>query len=376
MNAWHSFPRHSPRQIIIVVAIVVLFANGSTALAAQPAARDDDEASVTSAMTELARLEEGSNFQDVYDLMAPDARLLLPRQAMVAWFDSGETPIAVADPQIVEITFEDWTWETNGETYEDIATVTYTQRVAVDDEEASRQLERAFVHDGQRWRWFPEITDDRITELVDDLEASAAYESPFRRAAYLRIDTFWGETFAEAGLDYAPPEDIVAIESEPYETGCGTERNIDEAAIYYCTVDDTIYYSPGFRSLVVDATGTYGWYNIIAHEWGHHIQDQLGIDATRDPELDGGYYVIELELQADCLAGVFAQDATARGTIDENELDDAEAITGASGDFPDTTFDDERAHGTGDQRVQAFLTGYDDGLIGCNLDLESFADET
>lgn len=375
MNASTSSPWRSLRHLAFVV-IVILLSNASTALAGQTSSGDADIASVTAAMTELSRLEEGGDFHDVYDLMAPDARLLLPRQAMIDWYDSGETPVAVDDPEVAEVTFEDWTWETNGEDYEDVAHVTFTQQVSLDGDEASRELDRWFVHDGQRWRWFPEITDDRITELVDDLETGSEYESPFRRAVYLRIDTFWAETFAEAGLDYEPPEDIVAIESEPYETGCGTERNIDEAAIYYCTLDDTIYYSPDFRELVIDATGPYGWYNILAHEWAHHIQNLVGIDASRNPELDGGYYVIELELMADCLAGVYAQDATARGTIDENEVEDAETITEASGDFEDTPFDDERAHGTGEQRVQAFLTGYDDGLIGCNLDLESFADET
>ncbi len=124
---------------------------------------------------------------------------------------------------------------------------------------------------------------------------------------------------------------------------------------------------------MIDFTGPYGWDHIIAHEWGHHIQDLLGIDASRNPELDDGYYVIELELMADCLAGVYAQDATARGTIEEDEVDDAETITEASGDLPETAFDDERAHGTGEQRVEAFFTGYEDGLIGCNLDLASFA---
>ena len=356
--------------------VTVISLSGTfSALASQTATREDDVASVTAAMSELSRLEEGGDFQDVYDLMAPDARLLLPRQAMVDWFDSGEVAIAVDDPEIVEVTFEEWTWDATGETYEDIAHVTYTQRVTHDGEESSQDLERWFVHDGQRWRWFPEITEDRIAGLVDDLEASREYDSPFQRAAYLRIDTFWAETFAAVGLGYDPPGDVVAVESEPYETGCGTERNIDQAAIYYCTRDDTIYYSPQFRSIVIDATGTYGWYNIVAHEWGHHIQDLLGIDASRNPELDGGYYVIEMELMADCLAGVYAQDATARGTIGEDEVDDAEAITEASGDFPDTTFDDDAAHGTGEQRVQAFLTGYDDGLIGCDLDLEAFADE-
>ena len=376
IHALHPSPRH---RLVHLVALFLLIgglaASVAPAVAGQTSSRDDDIASVTSALTELSRLEAAGEFQDVYDLMAPDARLLLPRSALVDWLNSGETPVAVDDPENVEITFEDWTWETTGDDYTDVATVIYAQEVALDGDEVTRDLERRFVFDGQRWRWFPEIAEDRIVELIDDLEASGDYESPFERVAVLRIDTFWAETFDAAGLEYDPPGDIVAIDEEPYETGCGTERNIDEAAIYYCTVDDTIYYSPDFRSLVIDLTGPYGWYNIVAHEWGHHIQDLLGIDASRNPELDDGYYVIEIELMADCLAGVYAQDATARGTIEQDEVDDAEAITEASGDLPETAFDDERAHGTGEQRVAAFFTGYEDGLIGCNLDLESFADE-
>ena len=376
IHALHPSPRHLLVHLVaLFVLIGGLVASVAPAVAAQTSSRDDDIASVTSALTELSRLEAAGDFQDVYDLMAPDARLLLPRRALVDWLNSGETPVAVDDPEIVEITFDDWTWETTGEDYTDVATVTYAQDVVLDGDEVTRDLERRFVFDGQRWRWFPEIAEDRIVELIDDLEASPDYESPFERVAVLRIDTFWAETFDAAGLEYDPPGDIVAIDEEPFETGCGVERNIDEAAIYYCTVDDTIYYSAEFRSIVIDLTGPYGWYNIVAHEWGHHIQDLLGIDASRNPELDGGYYVIEIELMADCLAGVYAQDATARGTIEQDEVDDAEAITEASGDIEDTAFDDERAHGTGQQRVEAFYTGYEDGLIGCNLDLESFANE-
>ncbi len=377
VHASHPFARCLPGSLLMLTLLVGgLVSSATPAAAGQSSSRDDDVVSVTLALTELSRLEAAGNFQDVYDLMAPDARLVLPRQAFVAWLGSGDAPVAADDPEIAEITFDDWIWETTGADYTDVATVTYEQDVALDGDEVTRELDRRFVFDGQRWRWFPEIAESRIAGLIDDLEASLDYRSPFERVAVLRIDTFWAETFEAVGLDYDPPGDIVAIDAEPFETGCGVERNIDEAAIYYCTVDDTIYYSPEFRSLVIDLTGPYGWYNIVAHEWGHHIQDLLGIDASRNPELDDGYYVIELELMADCLAGVYAQDATARGTIEEDEVDDAEAITEASGDLEKTAFDDERAHGTGEQRVEAFYTGYEDGLIGCNLDLESFADAT
>lgn len=374
MNSFHSASTTSFRSPTIVV-LIILLSSASSTLAAQTSSRADDVAAVTSALTELSRREEQGSLNDVYDLMAPDARLLLPRQAMVNWFDSGDTPVAVDDPEVTEVTFEDWTWETTGKTYTDVAHVAYTQGVALNGEESSRDLDRYFVHDGQRWRWFPAIDADKVSMLISDLDTNVDFQSDSIRNAYQRIDTFWAEAFDEAGLTYISPSDIVAVDSEPYDTGCGVERDIDKAAIYYCTLDDTIYYSPRFRQYVVSGAGSYGWDNIIAHEWGHHIQDQVGIEASRHPELDGGYYVIEMELQADCLAGVYAQDAEARGVIDKGDIDDAESITGDSGDFPDTTFDDEHAHGTGEQRVQSFLTGFDDGFIGCNIDLASIANQ-
>lgn len=367
-------PRTRPRisalyRFLIMVLTAMLTITTTPAALAQDG-DDDRVASVTSALRELSRLEESGEFGSVYDRMLPDARNLLSRQAMFAWFEAGEAPIAADDPGNIAVAFEeDWTSDLTGEEYAEVARVTFTQRVTLDGEDREQDRERSFVNDGDRWRWLPDIAEDRIGQLEAEADAEVTYESPFSRARYLDIDTFWAEIFREAGVEYEPPTDVVAVRNEPLETGCGVERDIDEVAIYYCSIDETIYYSPQFRSLVIDFTGSYGWDHIIAHEWGHHIQDLLGIEVTRDPELDDGYYVIEIERQADCLAGVYGQDALARGEIDAADVRDAEKISLESGDMGDISWDDPAAHGTGEQRVEALRDGFENGFIGCNLDI-------
>lgn len=364
------FPRlgvlHRFMTLCLAAILMLTAAPGSLAQESD----DDRIASVTSALRELSRLEESGELGSVYDRMLPDARNIFPRQAMFDWFAAGDAAISADDPETIEVSFEEaWTSELTGEDYDEVARVTFQQIVTLDGEESERDRERYFVNDGARWRWLPDIPEDRIEELVSNLDDNVTYESPFQRAIYLDIDTFWAGIFEQEGVRYEPPGGVVAVQDEPIDTGCGVERNIDEAAIYYCSIDETIYYSPEFRSLVIDFTGTYGWNHVIAHEWGHHIQDLLGIEVTRDPELDDGYYVIEIEQLADCLAGIYAQDALARGEIEQDDVQDAEKITLESGDLADVSWDDPAAHGTGEQRVQSLQTGFEDGFLGCNLDV-------
>lgn len=373
----HALPMGSilpPYRFLLVILSAILVLTSAPAALAQDG---DDErvAAVTSAVGELSRLERDADFSAVYDRMLPDARNLFPRQAMIDWFETGETPVAEAEADDVDVTFEeDWTSDLTGETYDEAALVTFRQRVTLDGETAERDREHTFVNDGARWRWVPGIATDRIDELVAALDDTATYESPFEDAFYLDVDTFWAGIFEREGVDYESPGDIVAVDDEPLDTGCGVERDIDEAGIYYCRIDETIYYSPEFEEIVADNVGDYAWNHIIAHEWGHHVQDLLGINVSRDPELDDGYYVIEIEQMADCFAGIYAQDALARGEIRRSDVRDAERITVESGDLANVAWDDPLAHGTGEQRVQAMLTGLEDGFLGCNLDIGDAAD--
>lgn len=358
--------RWSARLVPLVLVVVL---SGMLPVAAQTPGADDRVDSATAAAIELSRtLERGERF-DLYDRMHPDARNLFPRQAFFIWLDGGGLPEPVDDPIIFAVEIGTWTSPLTGETYDDAATVRYRQVVLEDGTETTIESTQVLVADGLRWRWFPHIDVDGIEQVRAVADATPAASSDIRRASWLRIDRFWANVFAAAGWPYEPAA-IVAVAEQPHTTGCGIETDITLRSIYYCTSDETIYYDPGFETTVVDLAGAYAITMVVSHEWAHHIQWLLGIDLAADPELNGGYYPIELELQADCLAGVYAQDALAKGDVGWNQIESAIQVTASAGDRPGTDWDAWDAHGTREQRVESFQTGFDDGFWGCYLDLD------
>jgi predicted metalloprotease len=76
-----------------------------------------------------------------------------------------------------------------------------------------------------------------------------------------------------------------------------------------------------------------------------------------------------LEQQADCLAGAYSIDAENSGWLDPGDIQEALYITEISGDPVGTAWNDPRAHGTGEARIDAFLKGYGAGISACGLDL-------
>lgn len=356
-----------PGQLLLMVVLLVL--TGSPLAGAQTPVTDDRIESATSAVIELSRtLERGERF-DLYDRMHPDARNLFPRMAFFVWLESGGMPEPVDDPVVLAVDLGTWTSPLTGETYDDSATVQVRQVVVQDGVDVEVESTLMLVADGLRWRWFPAIDAEGIEQARAAAEATPEADSTVRRASWLRIDRFWAEVFAAAGWDYDPAA-IVPVVEQPLATGCGLETDIATRSIYYCTSDETIYYDPDFETEVVDLAGAYAITMIVSHEWAHHIQWLLRIDYSLDPELYGGFYPIELELQADCLAGVYAQDALANGDVGWDQIDSAIQITAAAGDRPGTDWDDWDAHGTREQRVESFQTGFDDGFWGCHLDLD------
>ena len=104
---------------------------------------------------------------------------------------------------------------------------------------------------------------------------------------------------------------------------------------------------------------------ILAHEFGHAVQHSLGIfgDFT---------HTIEQELQADCFAGAWAGDLADQGVLDPKDapgkggdIDSALDAIYAVGDDPSVPWQAPDAHGTGDERADAFGTGYDGGVDAC-----------
>ena len=356
-----------PSQLLLILLMLTLT---GTPLAAQTPVADDRVESATSAAIELSRTLERDERFDLYDRMHPDARNLFPRMAFFTWLDAGGMLEPVDDPVVVAVDLGSWTSPLTGETYDNAATVQVRQLVLQDGAEVEVASTVMLVADGMRWRWFPDIQANGIEEAQTAADATPDATSEIRRASWLRIDRFWADIFRTAGWDYEPAA-IVAVVEQPYQTGCGLETDITQRSMYYCTSDETIYYDPAFEDEVVGLAGAYAITMVVSHEWAHHIQGLLGIDLSADPELNGALYPIELELQADCLAGVYAQDALATGDLGWDQVDSAIQVTSAAGDRPGTDWDDWDAHGTREQRVEAFQTGFDDGFWGCHMDLDA-----
>jgi predicted metalloprotease len=120
------------------------------------------------------------------------------------------------------------------------------------------------------------------------------------------------------------------------------------------------------------ATGDLAAQYIVAHEYGHHVQDVLGVSAEvsrlqqQQPD-QANQYSVALELQADCFAGAWAKSADQRGLLEQGEVSEALNAAAAVGDdriqqqAGQQVNPDSFTHGTSEQRVSWFRRGYDTG---------------
>jgi len=347
---------------------------------------DDQLAAAAVAARELSVLEADRDFDALYEHMHPDALAVVPRSAVVGWYESYFEERETSELEVTGVEFEPWTWPVTGVMYDDAVTVKFVQPYTVDGVDTDVSGEVHLVPFDEEWGWFfgasQAFVDEQVALYGDDgsatmlsLSQEGADTTPIPREVrfpdplHADIDRFWEARFQEAGRVYDPPDGVVAFD-EPIVTACGRADPVREAA-FYCVIDENIYYSAEFRTLIENQIGDFAWVIVVAHEWGHHIQSKLGFDLGVVPDRAGEVAPIELEQQADCLAGAYAADAERTGWLDAGDIDEALAITEISGDPPGTAWNDPRAHGTGDVRVDAFLGGYDAGTTGCELDLSA-----
>ena len=185
------------------------------------------------------------------------------------------------------------------------------------------------------------------------------------------VQSFWAHEFRRAGLEYRPAR--VVVFDRAVVTACGPASS--ETGPFYCPADTTVYLDPGFfRELAVEfrAPGDFAQAYVIAHEIGHHVQTLTGITQQvtlmmrRDPE-NRNEWSIRLELQADCLAGVWGHSTYERGLLERGDLDEALRAAAAVGDdrIQRRTMgrvDPENwTHGSAEQRRTWYLRGFQDG---------------
>jgi predicted metalloprotease len=190
--------------------------------------------------------------------------------------------------------------------------------------------------------------------------AAPAPFTPFLDDVLLSVDTYWHETDAAEGRP-APSVNHVWVEpNAKVATACGAQA-ADDAA-FYCPTDDTIYIGQTFASALYDgvakglpgqqagygaAVGDFAVAYVVAHEYGHNVQQELGLLGSRTRALP-------TELNADCLAGTWAGWANAQGRLDAGDLDEALNAALAVGDFD---YLSPQHHGTPQERRDALETG-------------------
>ncbi len=193
----------------------------------------------------------------------------------------------------------------------------------------------------------------------------------FVRFVFDDAQNVWVEEFQQADRSYDRAR--LALFDAPVPSGCGGAD--PRIGPHYCPTDERVYLDLSFfRELRTrfGAPGDFAQAYVIAHEVGHHVQHELGISdevrrLQRDDPSRANEYSIRLELQADCLAGVWAHTTYERGLLEAGDLEEGLRAAEAVGDDRlqrEATGRIDReswTHGSSDQRRRWFATGYERG---------------
>jgi uncharacterized protein len=193
------------------------------------------------------------------------------------------------------------------------------------------------------------------------------------------IDGFWAQTL---GSDYRQPQLIIVDGSTP--TRCGTASNA--TGPFYCPPEETVYVDPTFFDLLRQqfgaTAGPLAQEYVLAHEYGHHVQNLIGVmdkfpNNGTGPDSNG----VRTELQADCFAGAWVADASNQLDANGNgflepptqaEIDDALNAAASVGDdhiqeqSQGYTNPESWTHGSSEQRQRWFTAGYQGGAGACD----------
>jgi uncharacterized protein len=202
---------------------------------------------------------------------------------------------------------------------------------------------------------------DFVKFLTEDTQAvwAAEFQQTGRQYRYARLNMFTGQV----------------------NTGCGPATSA--VGPFYCPADAEVYIDLDFFRELSDrfgAPGDFAQAYVIAHEIGHHVQNLLGIsDEVRQRQQSAGSqaeaneWSVRLELQADCLAGVWAHSVYARGDLEPGDIEEGLAAAEAVGDDriqeqAGMTVDPETwTHGSAAERQRWFERGFESGQSSqCN----------
>ena len=178
------------------------------------------------------------------------------------------------------------------------------------------------------------------------------------------LDAYWSEAFSGQGTFQQPG---VRVFSDAIDTQCGSATSA--VGPFYCPVDQTIYIDLGFYEDLESRFGAEGGpfaeMYVVAHEYGHHMQNLLGLlDAGRDAGAEGG--AVRTELQADCFAGVWGGNAVDTGYLEPLTREQIGQALDAASVIGDDRIQEQTqgqvnpetwTHGSAEQRQEWFSIG-------------------
>jgi predicted metalloprotease len=202
-------------------------------------------------------------------------------------------------------------------------------------------------------------------------------QAQFVNAVTVDVQDFWANQFQSSGKSYS--DTVLVLFTDQTQTGCGVASS--QTGPFYCPSDQKVYLDLGFFDELrtrFQAPGQFAQAYVIAHEFGHHVQDELGImdqvgsqqqsDPSRANDLS-----IRLELQADCLAGVWAHSVWKdpdQQNVESIAQADVDAALNAAAAVGDDRIQQQATgridreswtHGSAEQRDKWFTAGFNGG---------------
>jgi predicted metalloprotease len=210
-----------------------------------------------------------------------------------------------------------------------------------------------------------------------ELTAEDKAEGQFVSVVLADTEEIWTRVFKQQ-LNKAYTPSTLVLFKDATRSACGGAS--EATGPFYCPMDKKVYLDTGFFTTLhqrLGASGDFAAAYVVAHEIGHHVQDELGILSKANEirqqvsQEESNAISVRIELQADCLSGIWAREAAqSLGVIERGDLEEAVNAAKQIGDDTLQRNAGQRpmphtfTHGTSEQRSRWFMIGLQSGQLG------------